>query len=467
MKYNLIMDTDSYKASHWLQYPPQTTAMYSYLESRGGRYPATVFFGLQYILKEYLSQPVEMWMVEEAEAFFAGHGLSFNSEGWRYIVNELGGKLPIRIKAVPEGTIVPVKQIMMSIESTDPQTFWLVSWLETLLLRVWYPITVATQSYYLKQIIWDALQTTADDPAAEIPFKLHDFGSRGVSSSESAAIGGMSHLVNFTGSDTVVGVRAANHYYQHPMAAFSIPAAEHSTITSWQRDGELAAYKNMLDKFAKPGAILAVVSDSYDLWEAIDHLWGDKLKQQIIDSGATVVIRPDSGDPVAVVSEVLQRLDRRFGSTINSKGYKVLNYVRVIQGDGINAQSLAAILKASQDLGFSASNIAFGMGGALLQQIDRDTQKFAIKCSEVTINGQNIPVYKDPATDHGKRSKQGRLALVKTEAGYQTVPASAEVEDLLIPVYENGQILQAYHLTEIRERINLHTAVNRPDKLPE
>jgi nicotinamide phosphoribosyltransferase len=467
MKYNLIMDTDSYKASHWLQYPPQTTAMYSYLESRGGRYPATVFFGLQYILKEYLNQPVEMWMVEEAEAFFTAHGLSFNGEGWRYIVNELNGKLPIRIKAVPEGTLVPVKQIMMSIESTDPQTFWLVSWLETLLLRVWYPITVATQSYYLKQIIWDALQATADDPSAEIPFKLHDFGSRGVSSSESAAIGGMSHLVNFMGSDTVVGIRAANHYYNHPMAAFSIPAAEHSTITSWQRGGELAAYKNMLDQFAKPGAILAVVSDSYNLWEAIDHLWGDKLKQQIIDSRATVVIRPDSGDPVSVVSEVLQRLNQRFGSTINSKGYKVLNYVRVIQGDGINAQSLAAILKASQEMGFSASNIAFGMGGALLQQIDRDTQKFAIKCSEVTINGQSIPVYKDPATDPGKRSKQGRLALVKTEAGYQTVAATAEVEDLLVTVYENGQILQEYNLAEIREHASLHTAVNRPDKLPE
>jgi nicotinamide phosphoribosyltransferase len=252
-----------------------------------------------------------------------------------------------------------------------------------------------------------------------------------------------------------VGVRAANHYYQHPMAAFSIPAAEHSTITSWQRSGELAAYQNMLDKFAKPGAILAVVSDSYDLWEAIDHLWGDKLKQQIIDSGATVVIRPDSGDPVSVVSEVLQRLDQRFGSTINSKGYKVLNYVRVIQGDGINAQSLTAILKASQDLGFSASNIAFGMGGALLQQIDRDTQKFAIKCSEVTIDGQNISVYKDPATDPGKRSKQGRLALVKTEVGYATVPASVDAVDLLVPVYENGQILQKYNLAEIRERTSL------------
>ncbi len=455
MKYNLIMDTDSYKASHWLQYPPQTTAMYSYLESRGGRYPATVFFGLQYILKEYLSQPIELWMIEEAEAFFAAHGLPFNSAGWRYIVTELGGRLPIKIKAVPEGTVVPVQQIMLSIESTDPQTFWVVSWLETLLLRIWYPITVATHSYYLKKIIWKALQATADDPAAEIAFKLHDFGSRGVSSSESAAIGGMSHLVNFTGSDTVVGIRYANHYYHHPMAAYSIPAAEHSTITAWQRDGELAAYQNMLDKFAQPGSILAVVSDSYDLWQAIDHLWGDQLKQQVIDSGATIVIRPDSGDPVAVVSQVLQQLDQHFGSKTNSKGYKVLNHVRVIQGDGINADSIHAILEASQELGFSASNLTFGMGGALLQQVDRDTQRFAIKCSEVSIASQDIPIYKDPVTDPGKRSKQGRLALVKNVDGYQTVSATAEIADLLVPVYENGQILQEDTLAAIRERVIL------------
>jgi nicotinamide phosphoribosyltransferase len=451
VKYNLILDTDSYKASHWLQYPPHTTGMYSYLESRGGKYSATVFFGLQYILKEYLSQPIELWMVEEAETFFAAHGVPFNGDGWRYIVNELGGKLPVRIKAVAEGTVVPVQQVLMSIESTDPQTFWLISWLETMLLRVWYPITVATHSWHLRQIIYQALVQTADDPMAEIGFKLHDFGARGVSSNESAAIGGMAHLVNFMGSDTVAGVRYANHYYQHPMAAYSIPAAEHSTITAWQRSGEAAAYQNMLDKFAKPGAIVAVVSDSYDLWQAIDHLWGEQLQQAVIDSGATVVIRPDSGEPVAVVSEVLQRLDRRFGSTINTKGYKVLNHVRVIQGDGVNADSIGAILAASEKLGFSATNIAFGMGGALLQQVDRDTQKFAIKCSEVVIDSQAIPVYKDPVTDPGKRSKQGRLALIATAAGYATVPAG-NAADLLVPVYENGVILTEYTLEQIRQQ---------------
>ncbi|MFM7438226.1 MAG: nicotinate phosphoribosyltransferase, partial [Snowella sp.] len=309
MRYNLILDVDSYKASHWLQYPPNTTAMYSYLESRGGKYSVTVFFGLQYILKEYLTRPIESWMVDEAVSFFAAHGVPFNEAGWRYIAEDLNGRLPIRISAVPEGTVVPVHNVLMTIESTDPQTFWLVSWLETLLLRVWYPTTVATQSWYLKKLIYQSLVKTADDPDGEIAFKLHDFGARGVSSCESSGIGGMAHLVNFSGSDTVQGVVYANHYYNHPMAAFSIPAAEHSTITAWGKEGEALAYQNMLDQFAKPDSLVAVVSDSYDLWNAVDHLWGDRLRQAVIDSGATIIIRPDSGNPTEIVGKLLQRLD--------------------------------------------------------------------------------------------------------------------------------------------------------------
>ncbi|MGB8701730.1 MAG: nicotinate phosphoribosyltransferase [Thermosynechococcaceae cyanobacterium] len=454
MTYNLILDVDSYKASHWLQYPPQTTAMYSYVESRGGRYPATVFFGLQYILKQYLAHPVQDWMVDEAKAFFAAHGEPFNEAGWRYIAQDLKGKLPIRIRAIPEGTAVPVRNVLMTVESTDPQVFWLVSWLETLLLRVWYPTTVATQSWYLKQRIYQALTQTADDPEAEIGFKLHDFGARGVSSCESSGIGGMAHLVNFCGSDTVQGVVYANRYYDHPMAAYSIPAAEHSTITAWQREGEEAAYRNMLDQFAKPGSIVAVVSDSYDLWNAIDSLWGDRLRQAVIDSGATLVIRPDSGNPAEVVGKALQRLDLHFGSTLNQKGYKVLNHVRVIQGDGVNEASIGDILQTVEQLGFSASNIAFGMGGALLQTLNRDTQQFAMKCSEVMIAGKAIAVYKDPMTDPSKTSKRGRLALVKTETGYETVPETPETAPLnqLQTVYENGRLVQPCTLNEVRQR---------------
>jgi nicotinamide phosphoribosyltransferase len=210
----------------------------------------------------------------------------------------------------------------------------------------------------------------------------------------------------------------------------------------------------MLTQFAKPGGLLAIVSDSYDLWYAIDHLWGDLLRQAVIDSGATVVIRPDSGNPVEIVGKVLQRLEHHFGSTINRKGYKVLNHVRVIQGDGVNETSIIEILDSIERLGFSATNLAFGMGGALLQKLNRDTQQFAVKCSEVIVENQAIAVYKDPITDPGKKSKAGRQVLLKTPTGYQTVPETPDslAHNQLEVVYENGVIQQETSFEQVRQR---------------
>jgi nicotinamide phosphoribosyltransferase len=288
--------------------------------------------------------------------------------------------------------------------------------LETALLRaIWYPTTVATQSKAIKQVIKDFLEKTGDPTT--IDFKLHDFGARGVSSMESAAIGGSAHLVNFMGSDTISGVLYAREFYNAGIAGFSIPAAEHSTITSWGRDNEVEAYRNMLNQFAKPGSIVAVVSDSYDVFNAASKLWGEELRQQVIDSGATVVIRPDSGDPEQVCCKLVQILDQKFGSTVNAKGFKVLNNVRLIQGDGVNERTIRNILGHFSVIGFSADNIAFGMGGALLQQLDRDTQKFAMKCSSAQVNGEWINVQKDPVTDSGKKSKAGRVTLWTNSGG--------------------------------------------------
>lgn len=457
--FNILLDTDSYKASHWLQYPPGTTSMFSYIESRGGLYDQTVFFGLQYYIKRYLTQRITAEMVEEAKEFYAAHGEPFNYEGWMYIVNELGGKLPVRIRALPEGTVVPVKTALVTVESTDPKCFWVASWLETMLIRIWHPVNVATTSYNIKRVIRGFLDLTSENAEKEIPFKLHDFGSRGVSSQESAAIGGAAHLVNFMGSDTVVGVLTANRYYNTPMAAFSIPAAEHSTITSWTREREVDAYRNMLKQYGKPGALLAVVSDSYDLWEAIDKLWGGKLRQEVIDSGAVLVVRPDSGDPPTVVLKCLQMLDEKFGHTVNSKGFRVLNYVRVIQGDGINIDSITKILRTAYKAGYSAENIAFGMGGALLQQHNRDTQKFAMKCSSVTINGEEVRVFKDPITDPGKRSKAGRLDVIRMFSGELATVSIPELSMTQLPntamqtVFENGESLNETTFDEIRARV--------------
>jgi len=453
---NPILDTDSYKASHWLQYPPGTSGAFFYVESRGGRYDRTLFFGLQAILKSQFAAPVTHADVDEASDFFAGHGEPFNDAGWRRIVDVHGGRLPVRIRAVAEGTVVPVHNALMTIENTDPEAFWLPSYLETQLLRLWYPTTVATISWQVKQALRAALEATSDNAAAELPFKLHDFGARGVSSRQSAALGGLAHLVNFVGSDTVVAGLAGRAWYREPMAAVSIPAAEHSTMTSWGRAGEADAFRNMVARFGKPGAIFSVVSDSYDLIHAVRDLWGGELRQAVIDSGATLVVRPDSGDPAAMVAETLTLLEASFGSTVNSKGYKVLRHVRVIQGDGVNPVSIGEILTRIVGLGFSAENVAFGMGGGLLQQLDRDTQRFAMKCSAAQVAGAWIPVSKNPVTDPGKRSRAGRLMLQRNAAGdFRTVvegEAGDGWTDALETVWENGALLRDQTFADVRAR---------------
>ncbi len=460
-RYSLILDVDSYKSSHYLQYPKGTSNVFSYIESRGGKYDHTVFFGLQYYLKEYLTHRITVEEVEEAKSFFAVHGEPFNYEGWLYIAEELKGRLPLRIRAVPEGSVVPTHNILVSVENTDPKCFWLTSWVETLLLRVWYPTTVCTRSHHIKSIIMEALNRSSDDPGSEINFKLHDFGSRGVSSQESAMIGGAAHLVNFMGSDTVVGVVCANKYYNTPMSGFSIPAAEHSTICSWGKENELEAYRNMLHCFAAPNSLVAVVSDSYDLFNAVENLWGDKLKQEVIDSKATVVIRPDSGHPATIVLKTAQLLEKKFGITRNKKGFRVLNNIRIIQGDGINEDSIKEILDTLLEHGYSATNIAFGMGGGLLQDLNRDSLKFAMKASNVIVDGEHREVFKDPITDPGKRSKGGKLDLIKEEnypylGAYKTVKLSpghiqCPNSEMQI-VFENGELFSEDNLETIRRR---------------
>lgn len=467
MKINRILDTDSYKTSHYLQYPPATERVFSYLESRGSErnYRSSVFFGLQYILKEYFEDPISYDEFYEAAALVPKHMVPFNHDGWHRLISKHHGRLPLRIRAVPEGSIIPLHNVLMTVENTDREFAWLTSYFETQLMRLWYPITVATQSYYLKRLIYGYLEKTADDPANEILFKLHDFGSRGVSSAESAAIGGAAHLVNFRGTDTIIAIRMLRDYYNHEISAYSIPAAEHSTITSWGKENEVEAYRNMLTQYAKPGSTLAVVSDSWDIYNAVEHIWGEALRQEVIDSGATVVIRPDSGDPVEVVSKVVNLLADKFGTATNTKGCKVLNNVRVIQGDGVNPESIAAILENLTGQGFSASNIAFGMGGALLQKVDRDTLKFAFKCSSIMIGGEWRDVYKDPVTDTGKRSKRGRLDLIKHDDGaggwaYETVrvdDVERDTEDrstAMRTVFENGELYPPADesLDEIRGR---------------
>jgi nicotinamide phosphoribosyltransferase len=456
---NLVLQTDSYKFTHWKQYPPGTEYVYSYLESRGGMFPQTLFFGLQYYLLNYLcGVVVDEEDVVEARAFVDRHiapGM-FNFEGWMHVVRKHGGRLPVVIKAVAEGNSVDVQNVLMTIENTDPQCYWLTNYLETMLLKVWYPITVATLSSAIRKVVLGALQRSGDP--ALIDFKLHDFGYRGVSSEETAGIGAAAHLINFKGTDTVAGVRLLQHYYQsQEMEGFSIPAAEHSTITAWGRENEDQAYANMLTQF--PEGLVAVVSDSYNVYEACEKLWGTLLREKVEQRAGTLVVRPDSGKPREVVLKVLEILGSKFGYETNAKGYRVLNpKIRVIQGDGVNYWTIQDTLTAMNRAGWSADNITFGMGGALLQQLNRDTQQFAFKCSNVTVNGEDRDVFKDPVEGHDKASKRGRLALHLKNGHWSTARARRGVddpEDQLRTVFRDGELLVDQSVAEVRRLARL------------
>lgn len=439
MQTSILLDVDSYKVSMWKQYPPGTEYVYSYIESRGGRYDKTLFFGLQAFIREKLSVPITLEEIKFADKFWTAHGEPFNREGWEYIFYNHNGILPVKVSSVEEGGLYDTGTVLTTVVNTDPKCFWLTTWLETAMLRyVWYCTTVATQSFQIKKSIYKYLDKSGD--ITSIGFKLHDFGLRGVSSLESGMLGGMSHLVNFQGTDTAVAILAANNYYDAPLytTAFSIPAAEHSTITSWGRDNESLAYENMIKQFSKPGSVYAVVSDSYNIFNAVENIWGKELIDKVKSTGGTLVIRPDSGDPLDVLPTLLTSLYKNFGGVKNDKGYIVLNNVRLIWGDGINELSISTILSVIVDvMGFSADNISFGMGGALLQKVDRDTQSFAMKCSSIMVDGEWRDVFKDPVTDPNKVSKKGRFDGLQTR-------------------YENGFKKNSTTLKWVREFSEIH-----------
>src|SRR5262249_15123804 len=315
---------------------------------------------------------------------------------------------------------------------------------------------VATLSRAIRRVFLAALERSGDP--ALIAFKLHDFGYRGVSSEETAGIGAAAHLINFKGTDTVAGIRVLHRYYSGALAGFSVPAAEHSTITAWGRENEAQAYDNMLTQFR--AGIVAVVSDSYNVYDACEKLWGGMLRDKVLAREGTLVVRPDSGTPREVVLKVLEILSARFGYQTNAKGYRVLHpKVRVIQGDGVNYWTIQDTLTAMNRAGWSADNINFGMGGALLQQLNRDTQKFAFKCSNVTVNGEDRDVFKDPIEGHDKASKRGRLALHRKNKTGEWVTHvvqrdSVDPEDRLRAVFRDGELLVTQTVEQVRECAN-------------
>lgn len=453
---NVILATDSYKLTHWGQYPPGTEGVYSYFESRdGAAFPYTVFFGLQSILASLVGRVVTLSDIDEAEVLALAHfgRPLFNRDGWEHVYREHDGRLPLKIKAVPEGSVIPTGNVLMTVENTDPRCFWLTNAVESLLTHVWYPSTVATLSRTTKEAIRGHLTATADSVEG-LPFMLHDFGYRGATSHESAAIGGAGHLVNFQGTDTLPAMLLARDDYGAALdtLAFSVPATEHSVMTSLGREGEYAVVGRLLNDY--PSGILSVVADSYNIYD-FTHNVADLWRERILARDGVFVVRPDSVTsahpyPSDLVAWILHTLWMGYQGTTNSKGFKVLDpHVRVLWGDGLDQHAIKGILARAQLEGFSAENLVFGMGGGLLQKVNRDTQRFAFKSSAQKRDGVWYDVWKDPV-DSSKRSKRGRLSLTRD---YQTVPE--QDDDVLRIVFEDGRLVNPITFDEVRRNAAL------------
>lgn len=474
MKTNLLLLTDVYKMGHMEQYPPGTTKVYSYLCARKDtKYSEMVFYGLQYFLERYLSQPIT---VGDAKEFLEYRRKILGDHASNDVVRKIKalgelGYLPLQIKAVEEGTVLAPKNALMTITNTHPDFAWVVGFVESLLLKVWNTCTVATYSRELKKICTKYADETCDS-FEHTAFQVHDFGYRGCSSEETAALGGSAHLLNFLGTDTVPALKLIQEYYgpaSEPVG-LSVPATEHSVMCAYGYEGEFEAFKRMLDIYPSH-AIVSIVSDTYDLWNVLTN-FAPRLKERILERSGKVVFRPDSGNQLDIIcgnpegateaerKGVLQLLGDTFGYTLNKKGFKVLNpKVGLIYGDGFTKERFESVLCRMKKDGWASSNLVVGIGGLLLQQHTRDDLGFAIKATYAEIDGKKLELFKDPVTDTGKKSHRGLMCLVAdtNEGTYKTFDRVSKEEEQewgqLQTVFYDGNITLRTTFDQIRKRV--------------
>lgn len=461
--------TDSYKAAHPFQYP-EARRMVAYGEFRspmkGMDDDRVVFYGMRYIYDTMLNRQWTLADVEAADKFYSAHNAGFTpypfpKDLFEKFVKENNGYFPVKLEALPDGTVcyphVPVYQITAEHEYSR-----LVTFLETVLTMVWYPTTVATLSRRAKKIIREGFVKSVDEENFwALDSRLHDFGFRGCTTVEQSIIGGCAHLLNFRGSDTM----SACYYAQFTLnegkpVAQSIPATEHSVMTSWPSEKD--AILNMIDHFGD--GVFACVMDSYDYTNAVTNVLGEVRAAKESKSGF-MVLRPDSGDPVSVVLEGLRGAEKAFGADVNKKGYKVVRGAGVIQGDGIDIAVLEKILNATMEAGYSAQCVAFGMGGGLLQKVNRDTMAFATKLSFIEYkDGAQRLVMKTPKTDGGKFSLPGIMQVKRNADGVPVVyPLDPQValegghhtdDNMLKVIYNKGPVGYKWEtFDQVRERV--------------
>jgi nicotinamide phosphoribosyltransferase len=470
---NNLLRTDVYKLGHMVQYVPGCNKVYSYLNARSDKnFQEIVFFGLQYYLEKYMTSAITPDMAEEMLDYYSSI-IGPPSQDTKNKVYDLArlGYWPLEIKALPEGTVISPKNALMTITNTHPDFYWTVGYVESLLLKVWYPITVATHCYKYRKLVEKMFAATVDnDQKFLMPFMVHDFGFRGDSSEEGAGLSGVAHLASFTGSDTIPARWVAKNFYgpaTEPIM-LSVPASEHSVMCSFGRDKEIDAFRNMLDLY--PEGIVSIVSDTFDVYKVLTEFCVT-LKDKILARNGKTVFRPDSGNPEHIICGnpnapegspeelgCIRLLDKMFGSTVNSKGYKVLNpKVGLIYGDGMYYERYERTLNELRRMGYASSNLVIGVGG-ILRNHSRDTLGMAIKATHVEVNGVGQDIEKDPVTDHGKKSHKG-LIYVDKDGTHDMATPEQERTGLLKYVFRNGRMYNRTNLDEIRARINMASGV--------
>lgn len=494
-----IILKDGYKVGHRFQYPKGTTLVYSNLtprKSRNDEVQEIVFFGLQYFVKEYLIRQFDELFfklpkeqVIRSYARRMDHYLGKDSITYDHIaaLHDLG-YLPLEIKALPEGSLVPMRVPVFTIKNTKSEFFWLTNMLETIMSDIlWKPCTSATTAFqYLKTFIAYADETVGEDKGF-IPWQGHDFSFRGMSGVEDAVLSGAGHLLSFAGTDTIPAIDFLEAYYnadcEKELIGGSVAATEHSVMCMGMQDDEIGTFRRLIEQ-VYPKGVVSIVSDTWDFWQVMT-VFLPELKELILARDGRVVIRPDSGDPVKIIvgdrdapvgspeyKGAIECMWEIFGGTVTEKGYKLLDsHIGLIYGDSITTQRQCAILEGLKEKGFASYNVVLGIGSYTYEYVTRDTFGFAMKATYGEVDGMGRDIFKDPKTDDGtKKSAKGLMQVYRNaQTGILELKDQCTWEEEgqgeLKTVFKDGKLTADFTLSEIRERLKkniIHRCEQKP-----
>lgn len=479
---NPLLLTDGYKTGHHLQYPKNTTLVYSNFTPRSNRYAPSgcnqvVSFGQQMVMKqiheafqnEFFSKPKQEVCGEMKRELSIYLGTDYDVSHFEAL-HDLG-YLPIRVKAIKEGTLVPMKVPVLTIYNTHPDFYWITNYLETIISNLlWKPMTSATIAHEYRKVLTKWQQKTDAEKGWFIDWQGHDFSMRGMDSVDAVISSGLGHLTSFSGTDSLPTLYGARKYYNEDgFIGGSVNATEHSVMCAGGADDEVGTFKRLLETY--PTGILSIVSDTWDLWKVCtEHVV--TLKEQILSRDGKLVIRPDSGDPVDILCGTRDSIDRDwagtpeqkgviellwdvFGGTTNEQGYKVLDsHIGAIYGDSITIERADEICKRLAAKGFASTNVVLGIGSFTYQYNTRDTFGFAMKATYVEANGEGRAIFKDPITDDGTKKSATGLLMVSDELTLiDKVSWDLEPHGALQNIYLDGYFINKTTLTEIRNRL--------------